>query len=143
MTIDEHGLWKGTDLMYVKSRLLVGFLSILMGLTGFTHGVNGSTHGVTLTASSAAGRELTLSFFQDVVTTSVKSAVVCSEPAAPIALAKLWMPDMGHGSSPTSLVRQEGPCTQVDRLNFLMPGVWELRITLDDGDVGVFTFNVT
>ena len=102
----------------------------------------GASNGLTLAVRSAAGRDLTLNFSQDVVTSAVKSAVVCSEPAADLSQAKLWMPDMGHGSSPTTLIRQDELCTRVDRLNFLMPGVWELRVTLVDGDSGVFTFDV-
>jgi hypothetical protein len=125
-----------------KISSFVGCFFTVMGLTGLAIGAQGATGGLTFTANSAAGRSMTLNFSQDVVTSSVKSAVVCSEPAAELSLAKLWMPDMGHGSSPTTLVRQDDRCTRVDRLNFLMSGVWELRVTHNDGDTGVFTFDV-
>lgn len=113
-----------------------------MGLTGLGSGAQGAIGGLTLSTKSLAGRDMDLNFSQDVVTSAVKTAVVCTGQGIDISQAKLWMPDMGHGSSPTALVRQDDFCTRVDRLNFLMPGDWELRVTLVDGDSGVFTFNV-
>jgi hypothetical protein len=98
--------------------------------------------GLTQSAVSVAGRELTLSFSQDTVTAAVKNATLCGSPQGQVTLAKLWMPDMGHGSSPTNLIPQNGNCTRIERLNFLMSGTWELRISFADGDSGVFTFDV-
>lgn len=98
--------------------------------------------GVRLSTFSRAGRELILSFPEETVTKAAKTAVVCITPAASLSLAKLWMPDMGHGSSATTLAPQDLSCTAVERLHFLMPGVWELRLNLVDGDTATFSFDV-
>lgn len=52
----------------------------------------------------------------------------------------LWMPDMGHGSSPTQLLRemdsQNRPLMGVYRvinMFFVMSGVWEIRVQLKTG----------
>jgi hypothetical protein len=114
-----------------------------MGVVGFAHTSLSATRGLLLSAESGAGRQMTLSFAEDEVTAAVQTAVLCAEPAAAITTAKLWMPDMGHGSSPTALVRQDDACTRVERLNFLMPGLWELRVGFADGDAGTFSFSVS
>lgn len=53
----------------------------------------------------------------------------------------LWMPNMNHGSAPTQLSRATD--TQgfvmddqylVSNMHFVMGGVWEIRITLTDGN---------
>jgi hypothetical protein len=41
--------------------------------------------------------------------------------------AQLWMPSMGHGSSPTTVTRTGPHSWRVDRVFFLMPGPWEIR----------------
>jgi hypothetical protein len=114
----------------------------VMGVATLGAGAQASTAGLTLATKTVAGRDMTLSFFQDEVTSAVTTAVVCSQPPATISQATLWMPDMGHGSSPTTLVPQDNQCTRVERLDFLMSGLWELRVTLLDGDSGVFSFDV-
>ena len=128
--------------MNSKIRSFISCLCTLISLTGLGSAAQGAIGGLTLSTKSLAGRDMDLHFSQDAVTSAVKSAVVCTSQAIDVSQAKLWMPDMGHGSSPTALVRQDAFCTRVDRLNFLMPGDWELRVTLVDGDSGVFTFNV-
>jgi hypothetical protein len=40
----------------------------------------------------------------------------------------LWMPDMGHGSSPVEIRRSETGLYKVTRAYFIMPGTWEIRI---------------
>ena len=43
----------------------------------------------------------------------------------------LFMPDMGHGSSPTKIAKLEGVgLYRVNKIYFTMPGLWEVRVTL-------------
>ena len=88
------------------------------------------------------GHQLRLRFESDPVTTKSKLAFLCTDSAASPSQAKLWMPDMGHGSSPTKLVAAANSCTRVEKINFLMEGAWEIRIKLSDNDIGTFNFDV-
>ncbi len=92
---------------------------------------------------SISGREMTLKFAEDSLTTAVKSATVCVQPPSPVVSVKLWMPDMGHGTSPTALGSEVSGCTPIHRINFLMGGLWELKVNFADGDSGVFMFDVS
>lgn len=42
--------------------------------------------------------------------------------------AVLWMPSMGHGSRPTTVIRISETQFQVSNVAFIMPGEWEIRI---------------
>lgn len=42
----------------------------------------------------------------------------------------LWMPSMGHGSSPVTVTRLSTGVYRVDRVFFSMPGVWQIRFQL-------------
>ena len=46
---------------------------------------------------------------------------------------QLWMPSMGHGSSPVTVVALGGGAYRVSRVFFIMPGDWEIRVQLKDG----------
>ncbi len=47
----------------------------------------------------------------------------------------LFMPDMGHGSSPTKIAKLSEPGHyQVSKLYFTMPGTWEVRVTFRPAD---------
>lgn len=128
--------------MSFKLQTFAQAIFTVIGVTSLGAGAQASTAGLTLSTKTVAGRDMTLSFSQEEVTSAVTTAVVCSQPPAAISQAKLWMPDMGHGSSPTTLIPQDNQCTRVERLDFLMSGLWELRVTLMDGDSGVFSFDV-
>lgn len=58
----------------------------------------------------------------------------------------LWMPDMGHGSSPTNTTRVDVGSYRVTNVFFIMPGQWEIRFQIKDGEilkdeaVAIFTF---
>ncbi|WP_413574795.1 FixH family protein [Bdellovibrio sp. HCB290] len=49
----------------------------------------------------------------------------------------LWMPSMGHGSSPVTIEKIEPGVYRVRRVFFIMPGDWEIRISLKDGATSV------
>lgn len=44
----------------------------------------------------------------------------------------LWMPSMGHGSSPVSLQKLDTGTYKVSDVFFIMPGEWEIRFKLKD-----------
>jgi hypothetical protein len=47
----------------------------------------------------------------------------------------LWMPAMGHGSSPTKVSRLDVGTFQASQVFFVMPGEWEIKFQLKDGNV--------
>lgn len=86
-----------------------------------------------------AGKAVTLTFAGSSVLPdedTAYEATVCAVPARPLTVAKLWMPDMGHGSARTRLA-PAGDCTKVSRMVFTMSGDWEVRLTFEDNDTGV------
>ncbi len=54
---------------------------------------------------------------------------VLVEPDGDLAVV-LWMPSMGHGSSPVSLVRLESGIYRASNVFFSMHGEWEIRFLL-------------
>lgn len=42
----------------------------------------------------------------------------------------LFMPDMGHGSSPTKVEKISDSSFKVSKIYFSMPGLWEVRLTI-------------
>ena len=45
----------------------------------------------------------------------------------------LWMPSMGHGSSPVTIEKLEPGVYRIRRVYFIMPGEWEIRTFLKNG----------
>lgn len=45
----------------------------------------------------------------------------------------LWMPEMGHGSSPIQVSRLGSGLYDLSQIYFIMPGLWQLKIQLFDG----------
>jgi len=46
----------------------------------------------------------------------------------------LWMPSMGHGSSPVKVEKLETGVYRIKRVYFIMSGEWEVRISLKNAD---------
>lgn len=46
----------------------------------------------------------------------------------------LWMPSMGHGSTPTSVQRVDVGSYRATNVFFIMPGEWELKFQLKDAN---------
>jgi hypothetical protein len=55
-----------------------------------------------------------------------------SDPPHEVA-AKLWMPAMGHGSSPVRLSRTGAGLYDVSEAYFVMPGDWDVHVQLKSG----------
>jgi hypothetical protein len=45
----------------------------------------------------------------------------------------LWMPDMGHGSSPVTLQKTALGAYTVSKVYFIMSGAWEIRVQIKEG----------
>lgn len=45
----------------------------------------------------------------------------------------LWMPSMGHGSSPTNVEQVDAGSYRAKNVFFIMPGEWELKFQMKDG----------
>lgn len=45
----------------------------------------------------------------------------------------LWMPGMGHGSTPTQTTRMDLGTYRVSQVYFVMPGEWEIRFQVKNG----------
>jgi hypothetical protein len=45
----------------------------------------------------------------------------------------LWMPSMGHGSTPTQTVKVDEGTYRATNVFFMMPGDWEIRFQLKSG----------
>jgi len=91
---------------------------------------------------TAAGRQMKLRFEADPVTRQTTLGFLCVDPDTAVSQARLWMPKHGHGSSPTRLVPAGNACTRIERVNFVMDGLWEIRVRLSDNDTGTFSFDV-
>ena len=101
-----------------------------------------SASAATVTAVSHGGDSLTLTFEDDVISTSTTEAIFCNSRQAMVMKAELWMPSMGHGSSPVSLFPQGNGCTAIRNMNFMMRGNWDVRVWLNNNDSGTFAFQV-
>ena len=95
-----------------------------------------------VTAESTQGKRLKLVLPEFPVTKRVKDVSICPEPGTVVTVAKLWMPGMGHGSAPTQLAPGVDGCTTVSNVQFIMRGAWQILVTLQDGDTGVFDVTV-
>lgn len=47
---------------------------------------------------------------------------------------QLWMPSMGHGSTPTQVTQLDVGTYHAENIFFIMPGEWEIRFQIKDGD---------
>ena len=72
-----------------------------------------------ISATSDQGAKLTLEFSTSKITKANKSALLCSDKNQKASSAKLWMPEHGHGSTPTKLVAKENSCTEIQKMNFM------------------------
>lgn len=61
------------------------------------------------------------------------SPVVVDLASTPAVI--LWMPEMGHGSVPTKVERIDQGSYRVSNVFFVMPGKWEIRIQIKNGDL--------
>jgi hypothetical protein len=115
---------------------------VIAAFLSFAILASNSASAATVTAVSHGGDSLTLTFEDDVISTSTTEAIFCNSRQAMVMKAELWMPSMGHGSSPVSLFPQGNGCTAIRNMNFMMRGNWDVRVWLNNNDSGTFAFQV-
>ncbi|NDE15420.1 hypothetical protein EBZ80_10870 [bacterium] len=124
----------------MKFKNMVAVLYVFVAISAGA--ASSAAFGATFTATSRGGDSWTLSFNEDTITTSTSEAIFCNARQAMIIRADLWMPSMGHGSSPVALFPQASGCTAIRNLNFMMRGDWDVRVWLNNNDSGVFSIEV-
>ncbi|MNL12420.1 hypothetical protein D3C87_1332870 [compost metagenome] len=60
---------------------------------------------------------------------SANTPEVALDPQAKVTVV-LWMPSMGHGSSPVTVTPVAPGVYRATNVYFVMPGAWEIRIKL-------------
>lgn len=61
-----------------------------------------------------------------------QTAIEMDMPAVPLVV--LWMPSMGHGSSPTQVERLDVGTYRAKNVFFVMPGEWEIKFQIKQGN---------
>jgi hypothetical protein len=49
-------------------------------------------------------------------------------------VVEIWMPAMGHGSAPVTVERLKDGTYRATNMYFIMPGEWEIRFQISNGD---------
>jgi len=98
---------------------------------------------VVSSATGTDGSIFKLRFPEAKVTTKSKLAYLCGESLGEITSLKLWMPHHGHGSSPVLIVKDTETCSRLEKLNFSMPGDWEVRLKLAEDHTATFELSVS
>ncbi len=115
------------------------FFSTLLFATAFSFSANAQTSPTTLSFQQGTlTAELTWAENSPVVGPESKMQVQWRDAAGqPVDLAGdfrvvLFMPDMGHGSSPTKIAKpaETVGLYKVSKIYFTMPGLWEVRVIL-------------
>jgi len=74
------------------------------------------------------------------------SATLCADDEKEIKHIELWMPTMGHGSSPVKETHDphapKKPCKKLEKMSFSMTGLWYVRVRYNDGSIYVFEYDV-
>lgn len=101
-----------------------------------------SAEAAEFSMSTRSGRAFTLETASDQVSQKTNEFVICGDAVDTIKRVKLWMPEHGHGSSAVQLGATSEGCRLVTKVNFTMRGLWEVRLELNDGDLGAFELDV-
>lgn len=92
--------------------------------------------------TTRSGLAFSLETNDEVVTTKTSEFDLCGDNVADVTKVKLWMPGHNHGSTPVQLGEVSEGCRTLTRVNFSMPGDWEVRFELNSGDGGAFAVPV-
>lgn len=89
---------------------------------------------LTVWEKAPAAKEAGILTLKIVRANALDDSPVLVELASPPAVI-LWMPEMGHGSVPTKVERVDQGSYRVSNVFFVMPGTWEIRIQIKNGNV--------
>ena len=98
----------------------------------------GHVSAATFEAKTRGGFDFTLETTDERVTGKTSEFDLCGENIGAVQKVKLWMPGHNHGSTPVQLGEVSDGCRRLTRVNFSMPGEWEVRLELEGGDSGAF-----
>lgn len=104
--------------------------------------VQASAYAYEVTGSTTRGRALKFTTTDAVLTGRTLTGLLCASEAVTFQKVRLWMPDHGHGTTPTRLETANENCVNVNKLNFVMPGRWQLFIEITDGDTATLDVSV-
>lgn len=96
----------------------------------------------TFETRTRGGLAFTLETSEETVSTNTSEFELCGDLVADVTKVKLWMPEHHHGSTPVQLGEVSDGCRRLTRVNFTMPGDWDVRIELNGGDSGAFNVPV-
>jgi hypothetical protein len=102
----------------------------------------GAAQASSYTMTTQAGLVFTMDVGTERVTGETKEVTICGDRIESVKRVKLWMPEHGHGSTPTQVGPVNDGCRLVSKVNFTMPGEWDVRVELLDGDAGAFMVDV-
>ena len=123
-------------------QVLVTIAAVLVSLSSFAHG----DHGDQPLAAHLVFKQGALHMhagFQSPPVVGKESILILEaknpENHQPVDLndsveVALWMPSMGHGSSPVTVERLDTGTYRASEVFFTMKGDWEIRIQLKEGD---------
>lgn len=95
------------------------------------------------TMETAGGKQFRLESSEPRITTRTDQLLLCGPAIDAVTFVKLWMPNHGHGSTPVQLSEAGGQCRALTRVNFTMPGTWDVVVKLKGQDSGVFSVPVS
>ncbi len=110
--------------------------------SGILFAVAAVAQAIEFKTESNNGKNLTLKISEEQISRSTRQAVLCSDVDVRFTKFKLWMTMHNHGSTPTSLTTVSSQCANVDKINFVMSGPWDLQVQMEDGDAASFSVNV-
>jgi hypothetical protein len=120
----------------IRSMLVILFLVTSLGA------VSADENPLVVEQTSEHGNVVRVEFPESPLKRGRKTLKVCTERESELLKAVLWMPDMNHGSSPTQVKPLDPHCSQVERVNFMMGGRWEIRLEFAGNDRAVITVDV-
>lgn len=93
-------------------------------------------------ATASEGATVAITFPSPGISTATTTASVCADSDRAIEEVAPWMPDMGHGTSPTRVTRLSPTCHAVEELDLFMPGSWEFRVRFNSGEMAAVPVNI-
>lgn len=90
------------------------------------------------------------------ISKDMASGTLCLDGISKVKKVDLFMPDMGHGSAPPMVSVMDTPksffiekqgkkdfgCLKIERMELFMPGLWQVRVFSDVGQMGYFDLNL-
>ena len=106
-------------------------------------GISTPLRAAQFTMTTEQGHSFSLESSAARLTTNTNWLLLCGPQIQAVSFVKLWMPDHGHGSTPVQLSTVDGQCRAMSRVNFTMPGTWEVIVDLGNVDKGRFSIPVS